>query len=305
MNTHDRVRRVLDPALAKADSKEAAEEILEEAERLAAGATEEQKRREKAGTTEPADNIERQARRRRNPTSLVGKGSQRKRAAAVLVETGAQAVAPTQQAEAVTRAAQEAAGTRPGAAPPKTERGRELLQGAVLRRLSPWDRLDAKLFLAVNRPHHPRWLDRLADAMSVVTTGGWIWAAGLLMARRLSPLKYLLPVLGFVNLAVEHPIKSYFRRRRPFVEVVRAVVVGKKPGTWSFPSGHTAASFAAAWCVSRVWPRATPALFGLAGLVGGSRVYVGAHYPGDVVSGAVAGIGLAAVFHSSLRRVLR
>ena len=39
------------------------------------------------------------------------------------------------------------------------------------------------------------------------------------------------------------------------MDIVRALVVGKKPGSWSFPSGHTAASFAGAFMVSKIWPR--------------------------------------------------
>ncbi|HET6319948.1 MAG TPA: phosphatase PAP2 family protein, partial [Chloroflexota bacterium] len=102
---------------------------------------------------------------------------------------------------------------------------------------------------------------------------------------------------------VEYPIKAYFRRRRPFVEIVRALVIGKKPGSWSFPSGHTAASFASAWVLSTVWPRRAPAFFSLAATVGLSRIYVGAHYPGDVTSGALAGLVLADLIRRAVRRV--
>jgi undecaprenyl-diphosphatase len=85
--------------------------------------------------------------------------------------------------------------------------------------------------------------------------------------------------------SAEYPVKAYFRRRRPFIDVVRALVVGKEPGSWSFPSGHTCAAFAAAWILGRYWPRTRP-IFGIAATVGYSRVYVGAHYPSDVPTGA-------------------
>jgi len=76
-------------------------------------------------------------------------------------------------------------------------------------------------------------------------------------------------------------------------------VIGKRPSSWSFPSGHTGASFAGAWLLSSVWPKRSPVFLGLAALVGVSRVYVGAHYPGDVIVGAVLGI----TFSEAVRRM--
>ncbi|MCI9439263.1 MAG: phosphatase PAP2 family protein [Lachnospiraceae bacterium] len=60
----------------------------------------------------------------------------------------------------------------------------------------------------------------------------------------------------------------------------------------SFPSGHTGSSFAAAWVLYRELPKrfGVPALI-LAGLIGLSRLYVGVHYPTDVLFGVISGIG--------------
>jgi len=111
--------------------------------------------------------------------------------------------------------------------------------------------------------------------------------------RGLRALRQVPPPLWLATMAVEFPIKYYFRRRRPFIDLVQAIAVGKKPGTYSFPSGHSAASFAGAWLLSRHYPRLAPLWYSIAGLVGFSRVYLGAHYPGDVLSGAVLGTLLA------------
>jgi undecaprenyl-diphosphatase len=191
---------------------------------------------------------------------------------------------------------------------PAAERGRTLLKEATLQRMNPVQALDARLYLAVNAAPHPGWLDSLAWALAVVTVGGWIWVLGTLLAfllrvpRSWAAVMTLLPSVVGATWVVEYPIKSYFRRRRPFVEIVRALVIGKKPGSWSFPSGHTAASFASAWILSTVWPRKTPIFAALAATVGLSRVYVGAHYPGDVLSGAVAGTVLAELIRRVTRR---
>ena len=133
---------------------------------------------------------------------------------------------------------------------------------------------------------------------------GALFAYLLRVPRSWTAVLTLLPSVLGATWLVEYPIKAYFRRRRPFVEIVRALVIGKKPGSWSFPSGHTAASFASAWVLSTIWPRQAPVFGVLASLVGMSRVYVGAHYPGDVLSGAVAGAVLAELIRRGMRRFI-
>ncbi len=183
---------------------------------------------------------------------------------------------------------------------------REKASDAVVRRMTFFDALDARIFLLLNLPPHPRWMDRAGRAVSIYTNGGWIWAFGVLAARLLhipksgAALRDLLCTLIVANLVVEQRMKARFRRQRPFIPVLRAVVVGKKPGTWSFPSGHTANAFGAAWILSRVWPQGAPVFLTLASLVGLSRIYVGVHYPSDVLFGAAAGISLA----ESCRRII-
>lgn len=65
------------------------------------------------------------------------------------------------------------------------------------------------------------------------------------------------------------------------------------PHDGSFPSGHAATSFAAATILSAAAPRLTPAWALLATAIAFSRVYVGVHYPLDVVVGAILGVVIA------------
>ncbi len=199
---------------------------------------------------------------------------------------------------------------RAGTAPvsPQVRRGRRLLKDAVLRRMGPLNALDARIYLAVNDGPHPGALDNLAWGLAIIATGGWIWVIGTLVAylvrvpsSRLA-IKRLLPSVVLSTWIVEYPIKAFFRRRRPFARIVEALVIGKKPGSWSFPSGHTASSFASAWILASVWPKRAPIFFTLAGLVGLSRIYLGAHYPGDVASGAIAGTVLSELIRRIIRR---
>lgn len=300
-HTRDRVRQVIEKELEQVTSPAEAERIVQQAERLSAGETE-YDRAEQAADSElaAARTVERTA--ARTPAD--------QEVAATLVETATQAVASTPEASAVLEGALEAAGTRPapGPAAPAARRGRDLLKAAVLRRMGPAQAFDARLYLFVNTLPHAVWLDRLANGVTFITTGGWIWSFVALPAarrgwRRQRIVREVLPSVAIATWIVEHPIKAYFRRQRPFIEIVRALVIGKKPGSWSFPSGHTAASFAAALMLSSVWPHHRPWFFALASLVGFSRVYVGAHYPGDVLSGATLGSLFSALARATGRRL--
>lgn len=105
------------------------------------------------------------------------------------------------------------------------------------------------------------------------TTGLLIWAALL--------LEWLL---------VDGVIKNLVMRTRPFNADARLLSLIEPPGSWSFPSGHSGSSFAAAAVMCLRLPKKF-ALSGvvLAVLIAFSRLYVGVHYPTDVLAGALVG----------------
>jgi len=175
----------------------------------------------------------------------------------------------------------------------------DLLREAILHRMSPYQAWDARLFLAVNHLPHSPLTNRFMSLVTNSMNGGLIWLVSLLVAalvdrrRGSQTLWQVVPPFTFAFLTVEFPIKYYFRRRRPFIDLVQAIAIGKKPGTYSFPSGHSAAAFAGAWLLRRHYPKLTPLWYTIAGLVGFSRVFLGVHYPGDVLSGALSGTMVA------------
>jgi len=65
------------------------------------------------------------------------------------------------------------------------------------------------------------------------------------------------------------------------------------PHSGSFPSGHSATSFACAATLAWLTPLPKTALYLLAALIAFSRVYTGVHYPLDVIGGALLGLGVA------------
>ena len=100
---------------------------------------------------------------------------------------------------------------------------------------------------------------------------------------------------------VEYPIKAYFKRRHPFITIIQAIVIGEKPGTWSFPSGRSAAAFGGAWLLNRQFWRFGILRYIVAGMAAFSRIYLGDHYPGDVASGSALGMLFAMFFRWLVR----
>src|SRR5487761_1677686 len=140
--------------------------------------------------------------------------------------------------------------------------------------------LDRRLFRLINGLPHNSTSDRYVSVLSDLGEGlGWV--AGVATAFSSLAATYV----------VQTRIKPLFRRVRPFVNR-EARVVGVKPSDHSFPSGHTASSFAGATALAFFYPKSAPLVYGLAAAVGASRVHLGVHFPSDAAVGGVIGIGI-------------
>jgi undecaprenyl-diphosphatase len=100
-------------------------------------------------------------------------------------------------------------------------------------------------------------------------------------------------------------IKLSNHERRPALRFPEPPALVSLPHSSSFPSGHAATSFACATVLSVLAPRLAPAFVVLACAIAYSRVYVGVHYPFDVVAGAVLGVVVGLVAVALLRRAGR
>jgi undecaprenyl-diphosphatase len=172
---------------------------------------------------------------------------------------------------------------------------------SALQRLAD---IDARLFLAINKLHRYLRLERLVRLISFTGDGHFYVALGVTLAF-LYPLDgQKLQWVALLGFAIELPIywvlKNSFRRRRPF-NVVKALAPLLKPSDeFSFPSGHTAAAFMMACCVSAFFPSAVLPMYLWASLIGISRVMLRVHFLSDILAGMVLGTSVALICLSVL-----
>ncbi|MFA6317193.1 MAG: phosphatase PAP2 family protein [Elusimicrobiota bacterium] len=159
-------------------------------------------------------------------------------------------------------------------------------------------RVDRALFDLVNRDWTHPWLDAFfpwlteLDRSRVflfgavpVLLGFWVYrqkgrAVKIILATALA--------VGFCDAVSYRFIKPAVARSRPsiFFSTIRTT----RHTGWSFPSNHSANTFAGATVLAMAVPGAGVPAFGVAALVAYSRVYCGVHYPFDVLAGALLGL---------------
>src|SRR5688500_15811025 len=148
------------------------------------------------------------------------------------------------------------------------------------------------------RTHHSPLLDAVMAGLSDIARGSAIWIAlalliGFLHRSRWPAVTQVLLAIGLTFLITDYVAKPFFSRARPFESYADSRVYGYKPTTRSFPSGHAAGAIAGAYALGRLAPDARAIFWLLAVLIAFSRVYLGVHYPADVIAGGLLGLGIA------------
>jgi undecaprenyl-diphosphatase len=108
-------------------------------------------------------------------------------------------------------------------------------------------------------------------------------------------------VLSLILIAVSDQLSSFVlknlvERIRPCNALPDVRAITGCTGSFSFPSSHAVNNFAAAVFFYKIFPNLKWILFIVASLIAFSRVYVGKHYPSDVVGGAIIGSAIGYLF---------
>ena len=142
------------------------------------------------------------------------------------------------------------------------------------------------------------WLTYLGSHYAVILFIIVSW----IITRQRKVLRGLI-LLYAIQSGIVYSLKFLILRQRPFYFLEMGSKLSRIPGEIldpSFPSAHAAFSFMMATLLARWVPRYRIIFFIVAGFIGWTRIYLGLHYPTDVIAGSLLGYGITKLFLSKL-----
>jgi undecaprenyl-diphosphatase len=134
------------------------------------------------------------------------------------------------------------------------------------------------------------WLTYLGSHLGVISFIILNW----ILTRQRKVLGRLALLYG-IQSGVLYTLKYFIRRERPLFVLKMASKLSRGPGEIldpSFPSAHAVFAFMMATILAYWFPRYRIIFFLFAGIIGWTRIYLGLHYPTDVIVGALLGYGI-------------
>ncbi len=161
---------------------------------------------------------------------------------------------------------------------------------------------DEKVFLWINNSNL-----NIANLMLMITYAGstisWFGVAIFLWLLKKRKKAFLLIFTLLICGVLTFFMKIAFHRVRPFQILMETKVLDKEED-FSFPSGHSVSSFSSATILGKRSRKILLCLYVFASLVAYSRIYVGAHWPSDVIFGGLTGVLIGLLILKLENRIL-
>lgn len=153
--------------------------------------------------------------------------------------------------------------------------------------------LDKRIINFFGRKNNNVFFNRIMLTATFIGNGGivWFFIAAMLLRKPSGKTIAFLVIGSLITefIIVEVIIKNIVKRARPISEDISQKMLIKLPITYSFPSGHTASSFAVTTVLALLSSHLFFAALPIAILISFSRVYLRVHYPSDVIAGVLVG----------------
>lgn len=166
--------------------------------------------------------------------------------------------------------------------------------------------IDRKMLNLLSKRIRCKVLDKIMPLITSLGNGAIVWAiiSIYLIQNENYRIEGYMVITSIILVTIigEGIIKHIIKRTRPFEHMKINKLLISKPITYSFPSGHTASSFAASGILIMMDNKLSIMAVVLASLIAFSRIYLNVHYPLDVITGIALGLicskVVVTIFHS-------